>query len=277
MNQGVSVIIPAYNADKYVEQSIRSALDQGATVKEVIVIDDGSIDETAGIVRRLAETDRRVILLQNAANRGTSYSRNAGLRAATGEWIAILDADDFFAAGRVAFLLAEAQRQSVDMIADNIECFGEGVEPYQMYDGAIAVRGLSALEFVRRNIPSRKGAKYGYLQPVIRADFVRKHKLWYDEAALRNQDFVFYLECMLSGARVSLVGRSFYHYRVGHASLSSQPMGVEVLKLLAAANLRLLGLSLRRRRGLVALALVYRQGSLAYCYLKQKVKACLGL
>jgi glycosyltransferase involved in cell wall biosynthesis len=86
----VSVIIPAYNAARYITDAIESVLGQSYPPSEVIVVDDGSTDETVEIVRRYGD---RIILLQQC-NRGPAAARNAGIGRASGEFIAFLDADD---------------------------------------------------------------------------------------------------------------------------------------------------------------------------------------
>ncbi|HRF78803.1 MAG TPA: glycosyltransferase [Flavobacteriales bacterium] len=89
----VSIIIPAYNAAPYIEQTIRSVLDQTFTDFEVIVVDDGSTDSTADIVSRI--TDPRISLVRQH-NGGVSNARNAGIELARGGIIGFLDADDTF-------------------------------------------------------------------------------------------------------------------------------------------------------------------------------------
>lgn len=92
----VSVVMPAYNAEKYIEEAIRSVLCQTWSDFELLVIDDGSQDATAEIVRRLADADSRITLLENARNAGVSASRNRGVARARGQWIAFLDSDDLW-------------------------------------------------------------------------------------------------------------------------------------------------------------------------------------
>jgi glycosyltransferase involved in cell wall biosynthesis len=86
----ISVIIPAYNAAATIETAVRSALDQTYPAAEVIVVDDGSTDATAELVSR----NHPGVRLLRQENRGCGQARNTGARAATGEWLAFLDADD---------------------------------------------------------------------------------------------------------------------------------------------------------------------------------------
>ena len=90
-----SVVIPAYNQAQFLGDAIQSVLDQTFEDFEILVVDDASPDESAEIVRRFA-ADPRVHLLRHEVNRGLPAARNTGMRAARGEWIALLDADDYF-------------------------------------------------------------------------------------------------------------------------------------------------------------------------------------
>ncbi|MFL6695205.1 MAG: glycosyltransferase [Ramlibacter sp.] len=99
----VSVIIPCYNVRDFVEDAVSSALDQTYANLDVVVVDDGSTDDSADLLRRLASRrdDQRLRIISQK-NRGLAGARNTGLRHAWGELIAFLDADDLWSADKVA-------------------------------------------------------------------------------------------------------------------------------------------------------------------------------
>lgn len=90
----ISVIMPAYNSESYISDSIRSVLNQTWTEWELIIIDDGSTDRTAEIVRGYMEQSGKIKYVKNENNIGVARSRNKGIRLARGGWIAFLDSDD---------------------------------------------------------------------------------------------------------------------------------------------------------------------------------------
>ena len=94
----VSVIIPCFNAEKYIEGAIRSVLLQDWPHVEIIVVDDGSTDRSADIVQK---TFPQVTLVKQA-NQGVSMARNSGIQATHGDWIAFLDADDLWLPEKLA-------------------------------------------------------------------------------------------------------------------------------------------------------------------------------
>ncbi len=102
----ISVVIPAYNAGKYIARAIDSVLAQSRAADEIIVVDDGSTDNTAEIV---AQYRSRVMYIHQD-NAGASVARNAGIEAATGQWIAFLDADDEWLPEKLAIQLELLER-----------------------------------------------------------------------------------------------------------------------------------------------------------------------
>lgn len=91
----VSIITPIYNGEKYVRETIASVLRQTYPKWEMIVVDDGSKDNSAAVVREYAEKDARISLVQQP-NGGSASARNNGIRRANGQYIALLDADDLW-------------------------------------------------------------------------------------------------------------------------------------------------------------------------------------
>ena len=90
----VSAVVPVYNAAAYIRQTLHSLLRQEKPLEEIIVVDDGSTDDTCELVKEVAVTDARVKLHRLSSNQGVSTARNQGIRVAKGNWILFLDGDD---------------------------------------------------------------------------------------------------------------------------------------------------------------------------------------
>jgi len=123
----ISVILAAYNAQAYLQQSVRSVLDPSYTDLEVIVVDDGSSDGTAAVCRSLAADDRRVKLISQP-NAGISAARNRGLAAAAGEWISVIDADDLWRPGKLARQLSVTQQAKNRVVLCDTRRFSENAD-----------------------------------------------------------------------------------------------------------------------------------------------------
>lgn len=92
----VSVIMPMYNSEKYIEESIQSVINQTYFLWELIIIDDGSKDQSVNIVEKYAKADKRVKLVKSKKNLGVAKARNQGIKLAQGRYIAFLDSDDIW-------------------------------------------------------------------------------------------------------------------------------------------------------------------------------------
>lgn len=127
----VSVIMPAYNAEKYIQDSIESVISQTYCNWELLIIDDGSKDNTQMIIERYKLKDNRIISLKNDKNVGVSATRNRGIDFANGKWIAFLDSDDVWEKTKLEKQIKLADTQDVDFIFTGVSYMNENSEPYK--------------------------------------------------------------------------------------------------------------------------------------------------
>lgn len=109
MTPTVSIVIPCFNAERWLAECIESALGQTWPAREIIVVDDGSSDASPAVARSFSARGVRVIEQRNS---GAAAARNTGLRASTGEWVQFLDADDLLAPTKVALQMERATGES---------------------------------------------------------------------------------------------------------------------------------------------------------------------
>lgn len=112
----VSVVMPAYNAQRYIEQSIRSVMTQTFEDWELLVVDDGSKDDTCAVVEKLITEDSRIRLLKNETNMGVASTRNRGFDCCGGQYVALLDSDDVWRPEKLEQQLALAQQTGANVI-----------------------------------------------------------------------------------------------------------------------------------------------------------------
>lgn len=114
MGELISVIIPVYNVENYLEETIKSVIEQTYQNLEIIIIDDGSTDNSARICDQFAALDKRVQVIHQE-NKGQATARNVGIDCAQGEWIAFLDSDDKIDASMYETLLSLAHEYDADI------------------------------------------------------------------------------------------------------------------------------------------------------------------
>lgn len=211
------MIIPTYNVQDYIEQAIQSALDQTVRDLEVIVIDDASTDKTVEIIKRV--NDPRLHLTISKENFGPSYSRNLAIQKAKGEWIALLDGDDWWEKDRLERMLKVAAAHRVDIVADDIQNYVEGEKnPWNethlgKWKFPLPKWNVSAVDVIQYDL--------GPLKPLTRRDFLVHKGLRYKEEITYGEDFVLLLECLLHGATMLIIPDPLYIRRAWSNSLTA--------------------------------------------------------
>lgn len=127
----VSVLMPVYNGAQYLQEAIDSILNQTYRDFELIIVDDGSTDDSPAIIYINAERDNRVVSLKNEQNSGICVTLNKGLDAAKGEYIIRMDCDDISELDRIEKQVAFMETHSeYGLLGSNIRVFGDGIETY---------------------------------------------------------------------------------------------------------------------------------------------------
>ena len=201
----ISVITPVYNAAAYLARAADSLRAQTLTDWELLLIDDGSTDDSPALCDRLAAQDNRIRAVHQP-NRGVSAARNAGLDAARGQYLAFLDADDWVEPDFLAVLLQLLRDTGADLSICCVEDPFDWNEKVQ--DGVVSVQELRAA-------PSR------YANPVFtnylynklyRADLVRKNCIRLPDQVRRCEDAWFVQDYLLVCQSAAVTTRRLYHY-----------------------------------------------------------------
>ncbi len=125
----VSVIVPIFNIEPYIEQCIKSICDQSYRNLEIILVDDGSVDRCGEIVDQYARKDERIISIHKK-NGGLVSARKAGMKASTGKYVVYVDGDDWIEANYIEELLLVIERENADVVTS-----GYKNETGQAFDG----------------------------------------------------------------------------------------------------------------------------------------------
>jgi glycosyltransferase involved in cell wall biosynthesis len=220
----VSVLVPAYNTATTIGDALESALSQDPPPYEVIVSDDGSLDDLDSALRPFAD---RVHVVRGP-NGGLAAARNRAAAVATGELLALLDADDVWLPGRVAALTAAAAARPdlAVLTTDAVESRAGLRTPGSYYDVRAFDVGHQEVAILRENFIFGAGA--------VRADAFRAVG-GYRHGARHAEDWDLWLRLLLNGHRAGLIEQPLYEYRRRPESLTGQrlALAVGILDLLA--------------------------------------------
>jgi succinoglycan biosynthesis protein ExoO len=214
----VSVIMPCRDARHCIGRAIASVFAQTMRDFELIVVDDASRDGTAAFVAECFGNDPRVRLVRQATNEGPAACRNAALAMAQGTWIALLDADDAWEPWRLERLLE--QSGDLDAIFDTLVAYDAVSQKITGPLFPAVPQGEVTVPLLLDGAATEGDYDLGYLKPMLRREFLRRHGLAYREHLRTGEDLVFYLELLLRRPRTRLVDTRGYIYTtpVGHAS-----------------------------------------------------------
>lgn len=224
----VSVIIPVYNAEKYIEECLKSILEQSLYEIEVICVDDGSKDQSLAILRRYEEQDSRIkVLTQN--NQFAGIARNNGMLNANGEYYAFIDADDYLEKNSLEKLYLIAKKQKLDFIKAKAYLLDEKShsiysDPYYTFDafGKDNFNNVISFEDMPARALSLADVPWNGL---YRAEFIKNNDIKFNHFRCVN-DRSFFIHCLLSAERFAVTDIFLTYYRV---NMSESLVGIRNL------------------------------------------------
>lgn len=217
----LSVIIPCYNAERYLEKCLDSVLAQSETDFEVILVDDGSRDGTLALAKAYAARDARVHVLHQE-NAGVCAARNLGLDRARGEWVTFVDGDDLLAPDAFAVMLAAADGET-DMVVCAHETFDEQGRTQAFWPETRWPRltGEKRRRAVALRLIEGDSVLNIMCNKLHRRALIEREGLRLLPGLTLAEDALFNLEAALCGREIRYVNRVTYRYRT-HAASATQ-------------------------------------------------------
>lgn len=218
MNPKVSIIIPAYNVEQEIESSLNSICRQTYTNLEIIVINDGSTDNTLRIVQEVAKTDPRITILTQE-NSGLSRTRNRGLEFSTGKYVYFFDADDVLEKSAISLLVEKIEYLDSDLVTFNADSFNvnkKTQKAYVRHEKMSAERAYTRDEFLQVN-------KWN-LTPVwiyfFKKEFLIENNITFFEDII-YEDNIFYMDVFYHCKTIGLVNKVLFYYQTRNNSITT--------------------------------------------------------
>lgn len=213
MNKKVSVIIPVYNAEKYLVQCIESLFSQTLQECEFIFINDGSKDTSREIIENYIKSDKRIRLI-NQENQGVSMARNRGLSIASGEYIGFVDADDYIENDMYEILYNSAKQSNCDIVISNFESEIDGhkvITKYQFPRDTILKKDYIEQEllpyFLKTDDLDTTWNK------LYRNKLIRDNNVKFPEKVTLGEDGIFNIRVFCNATSIKYINYNGYHYR----------------------------------------------------------------
>ncbi len=233
----VSVVVPIYNAQATLVRCVNSIINQTfAKHMEIILVDDGSTDDSGLLCDSFAETADNVrVIHQPNAGMGAAY--NAGIAAARGEYIGLVESDDFIEPDMYEVMYNNAKENNSDLVKSGIYYYrpAEGINHIPNWEGSILKQITSGPQpftiFDHKILLAYHSSVWATL---YRADFIRQIK-FSTEPDASYQDFFFMIKCLVSAKRISAVPNTFYHWNTGNEDASCMRTDEKLMRILDQA------------------------------------------
>lgn len=213
----VSIIIPFYNVENYIRICLDSLRLQTYREIEIILVNDGSTDNSRSIAEEFCLSDRRFILIDQA-NSGLSAARNTGLRHMSGEYVIFIDSDDWVEKTLVEFLIENIKEYKSDLACCRLDFYNEKKNRFYTYGKKFQKTTLDGEEILLDTLLVRN-IQTSVCPKIYKTSFLKAHHLSFKEGIV-NEDTLFTLLVALYAQRVSFINQILYHSLEREGSIS---------------------------------------------------------
>ena len=224
----ISVIIPVFNVEQYINECVDSVLAQEGVNLEVILVDDGSLDKSGELCDQIQENNHNVIVIHKI-NEGLGIARNAGIEYATGKYIAFVDSDDYISQGYYCGLLQKAETEKADVCySTGINQFGDSSRVFVSMEYLTNITLNSndeckkAVGYLISDFPGKKdGMILSSCLGLYNLDFIKRNNLRFlSEREYISEDLWFNMDCYIKACKICFCNTAGYNYRYNPKSLS---------------------------------------------------------
>lgn len=220
----VSVIIPVYNVEEFIEECLVSVLNQTLKDIEIICVNDGTPDNSMSIIEKYAATDNRIVIV-NKENGGLSSARNAGMRVAIGKYIYFMDSDDYILEDTLEKLCAAAEEKNLDTVFFDADSFFETEELKEAHKSYVEYyhrdyackEVLPGQQFLKAMVENDDWRPSACLQ-MNRREMLLENDIWFKEGII-HEDNLFSLQVSLHSKAAMHMAERFYQRRVREDSI----------------------------------------------------------
>lgn len=227
----VSIIIPVYNVEKYLEKCLDSAVRQTLKDVEIICINDGSIDSSEEILNNYKKNYSNIKVVKQE-NKGVSGARNCGLNIAKGEYIYFLDSDDYIDVQAMEICYKESKKNNLDIITFDAECFVDD-EYNNNEHNDITSENYDRTKILNSKVMNGEeffiysNEKGGYKSPVwlnlYKRKFIENNKLYFYEGMI-HEDEIYTIKSYIKANRIKYINNKFFKRRIRNNSIMTSPV-----------------------------------------------------
>lgn len=202
-NIKVSVIVPVYNAAEYISKTLKSILDQDFDSFEIIIIDDGSTDNSLEIIKNTLENTKIPNKIIQQKNQGVSVARNNGIEASKGDYLAFVDADDHIAPNHLSVLYNGQSDFSLTLVVKEEGEKLTNPKPYTQ-------KSISTEEFIKMELNMQ--IVFNFFQLMYKTDIIKNNNIRFTPGIVYGEDIEFAHKVLLYGDEIIINNQKTYYY-----------------------------------------------------------------
>ena len=211
----VSIVVPVYNVEKFLDDCMESLLAQTIDSYEIILVDDGSTDRSSELCDRYAEKHKRVRVIHQL-NKGSSSARNVGIIDARGKYIAFCDSDDKMHFCMLETMVESLERNSADIAICGFETFPNGKVTLSAFPNE---KVLNPKELINSCATIHSGNEFCFSwRFMFRNSFLKENELLFDEEISIGEDMLFNTCAVMEAGRIVVVPKALYYYRIDNVN-----------------------------------------------------------
>ena len=218
MKDLVSIIIPVYNTEIFLDKCIKSVIGQTYNNIEIIIVNDGSTDNSIKIIKKYANNDKRIMLI-NQSNQGVSKARNEGIKKAKGKYILFVDGDDYIEPNAVELSLQRIKEYNVDVIKFNVNIYDkDGNVEHENYEGYLGtIFTGKKLDYLISKFLDSESNLHTFAPTLL----IKKQKMVeFDESLYFMEDTFFYVKLLKKVDSLCFINEKLYTYVYNEKSAS---------------------------------------------------------
>lgn len=210
-NHLVSVIVPIYNAELFLDKSIPSIMNQTYDNIEIILINDGSSDNSLEIINKYAKKDKRIIVIDKQ-NEGVSITRNKGIGLSTGEYITFVDADDALISTAIEERVSALEKYNVSLVLSNYSViYSDTLKEYSGNLNGIANKKFNSKDIIEKIIPKiLDGSLASFVHCILaKKELIEKTNLFTSDIHMM-EDTIFYIDMLTKTTDIYVLDKKLY-------------------------------------------------------------------
>lgn len=224
----ISVIVPVYNVSRYLDKCVSSLINQEYENLEIILVDDGSTDDSGGKCDLYANQDNRIRVIHKK-NAGLGYARNSGIEIATGKYVVFVDSDDYADSKMITSLYETLTQYSADTVIGGFSTFvkddmilSETKLEMELFQGREVVHTL--LPRLIGSAPDKKDSiRMSVWNVIYSMELIKENHIQFpSEREMISEDIIFNLEYYRYSTRVATIESCYYCYRITEGSLTTE-------------------------------------------------------